>query len=190
MSIPKLQSSTTKSFSAFQKHNQVQSERTVTLMRQAIARLEAERQKITLFTLVQATRAVDDQGKGLAVKTILRNASARELFHQHSLSYQQRQQQSKRQKRKRPRLNLDAETRTAYRGLRTSDLICMVEELKQRIAVLKNQESKLETERAEAYRLRDETLQQNTVQLATLTKMKEQLTLLDQSHRGKGEIVR
>ncbi len=178
MHMTKLQSSTAKSISAFQKHNQVQSERTMTLTRQAIARLEAESQKITLLTLVQATRAVDEQGKGLAIKTILRNASARELFHQHSVSYQQRQQQSKRLKRKRSRLALDAETRAAYRGLRTSDLICMVEELKQRIATLETQQSKLQTERDEAYRLRDNALRQNTAQLAALTQMKEQIASL------------
>ncbi len=184
--MSKLQSSTQESISAFQKHNQVQSERTIALTRQAIAKLETERQKVTLIALVQATRAVDKQGKGLAAKTILRNADARELFHQHSLSFQQRQQQSKRLKRKHSRITLDADTRAPYRGLHASDLIRMVEELKQRIAAMKSQQSKLQTERDEAYRVRDEALQQNTAQLAALTKMKERLASLEQSHNAGG----
>jgi hypothetical protein len=153
---------------SFRERNQAQSQRVVELTRKAIAQLEAKHQAVTLNSVVAITASLDDQRKGLAAKTILRNPVAAALFHEHSPSYQARQQQAKRAKRKRVRL--DADTRAAYRGLRTSDLIQMMEDLKKQNTTLQTQCDKMKAERAEAYRLRDEALALNTRQLAALTR--------------------
>jgi len=137
------------------------------LTQKAITQLEADHQRVTLTTLVATTRTLDEGGKGLSSKTILRNVEAATLFRKHSPAYQTRQQKLKRVKRKRARV--DADTRAAYRGLRPSDLIQLVEDLKKENAEIRMQRDKFQAEREEAYRLRDEALEHNTRQLAALT---------------------
>jgi len=154
---------------AFGQYSQGKFKRTVELTRKAITKLETESKTVTLEAVCEATREFDEQGKGLRPMTILRNPEAAELFRQHSPAYQARQQKVGKAKRKRLKVNSDV--RTTYRGLRAPDLIQMVEDLKAQIAETKVQQDKLKTERDEAYRLRDEALQQNTQQLATLTKL-------------------
>jgi hypothetical protein len=97
---------------SFRERNLAQSQRVVELTRKAIAQLEANHQAVTLNSVVAITVSLDDQHRGLAAKTILRNPVAATLYHEHSPSYQARQQQAKRAKRKRVRL--DADTRAAY----------------------------------------------------------------------------
>jgi hypothetical protein len=139
------------------------------LTREAIAQLEENQQTVTLIAIVEATRVLDDEEKGLAPKTILRNPEAAELFHQHSPAYQERQRKAKKAKRKRSKVQSDVQA--AYRGLHRSDLIQMVEDLKQQNAEMKAQMEKLQTERDDAYQLRDEALEHNARQLAALTKV-------------------
>ncbi len=155
---------------AFAEHNQRKYERTVQLTRQAIDKLEKEGEAVTLATLCEATRPLDDQGRGLRPITVLRNPQAAELFHQHSAAYQARQQKAKKVKRKHPKITDD--TRTMYRGFRSSALIQAVENLKTQVAAMTVQQDKLKNERDQACQLRDEALQQNTRQLAALTKLK------------------
>jgi hypothetical protein len=159
---------------ALQQLNQTKFQRTVRLTRQAITKLQHEGQTVTLAAIAEATRLFDEDSKGITPTTILRNPEAATLFRQHSPAYQARQQQLKRSKRKAPRAKLDAQTRATYRGLRSSDLIQMIEDLKKQITELKAERDKLKAERDEAYRLRDEALQQNTRQLAALTKLMNQ----------------
>lgn len=159
---------------AFHQHNEDKYQRTIQLTRKAIARLEGEGQTVTLVGVVETTRAFDERGQGLSPATILRNPEARELFHQHSSAYQQRQQKAARVRRKRSRSSAITDVRTAYRGLRTADLIQMLEDLKQALADARNQQAQLQVERDEAYRLRDDVLQQNARQLAALMKLKAQ----------------
>ncbi len=154
---------------AFGQYSQGKFKHTVELTRKAITKLETESKTVTLEAVCEATRELDTQGKGLRPITVLRNSEAAELFRQHSPAYQARQQKVGKAKRKRSKINSDV--RTTYRGLRVPDLIQMVEDLKAQIAERKIQHDKLKTERDEAYRLRDEALQQNTRQLATLTKL-------------------
>jgi hypothetical protein len=154
---------------SFRQRNQVESERVVQLTQKALAQLEADHQTVTLTTVVASTRALDEETKGLSAKTILRNPEAARLFHEHSPAYQARQRRVRRAGRKRVQVNADA--RATYRGLRASDLISMVEDLKRRNAEIRMQRDKLQTERDEAYRLRDEALAQNTRQLAALTRL-------------------
>ncbi|MBI5033304.1 MAG: hypothetical protein HZB51_22520 [Chloroflexi bacterium] len=155
---------------SFRQRNQAQSQRVIDLTQKAIAQLEANHQAVTLNSVVAITQSLDDQRKGLSAKTILRNAEAATLFREHSLNYQVRQQKIKRAKRKRVRI--DGETRSTYRGLRLSDLIQMMEDLKKQNVALQTQCNKLKAEREEAYRLRDEALEHNTRQLAALTRQK------------------
>jgi hypothetical protein len=169
----------------FRQHNRAQSQRTVELTRRAIAKLEAEGQRVTLSALTAATRAVDTEQKGLAAKTILRNAEACALFHQHSSAYQQRQARAPRVKRRRSCPHLSADTRAIYRGLRTTDLIQMIEASKQSITEMKKDQARLQAERDEAYRQRDEALQQNVRQLAVLTELKERLGSRQPAREGK-----
>jgi len=154
---------------AFNQYRQATFERTVCLTDQAIANLEAAGKTITLAEVCQATRELDTQGRGLRPTSILRNPKAAELFHQHSPAYQMRQQRAQQAKRKHPKATVNSKVRAIYRGLRASDLIQLVEDLKAQIADLKQQQEKLRSEREEVGRLRDEALQQNTRLLATLT---------------------
>ena len=154
---------------AFNQYSREKFERTVQLTRKAIAKLEAEGQTVTLESVCEVTREFDERDKGIRPITILRNPEAAELFRQHSPAYRARQQKAGKAKRKRSKINSDI--LTTYRGLRAPDLIQMIEYLKAQIAEMKVQQDKLKTERDEAYRLRDEALQQNTRQLATLTKL-------------------
>lgn len=156
---------------SFRERNLAQSQRVVELTRKAIAQLEASHQAVTLNSVTEITASLDDQRKGLAAKTILRNPVAATLFHEHSPSYQARQQQAKRAKRKCVRI--DADTRAAYRGLRASDLIQMMEDLKKQNTTLQTQCDKLKAERAEDHRLRDEAIALNTRQLAALTRQQQ-----------------
>jgi hypothetical protein len=172
--VRKIDTASTPVPEAFPKHNQAQFRRTVALTEQAIAQLEAAGLAVTLARLAETTRALDERGKGLTAVTILRNPQARELFHQHSPAYLQRQQRVRRIGRQPSRRRLAADTRAAYRGLRAADLIRMLEDLKQALADAKAQQLKLQGERDEAYRLRDEVRLQNTRQLAALTKMNAQ----------------
>ncbi len=153
---------------AFSQRNQAQSERVIQLTRKALTQLETDHQAVTLTSLVAATRTLDEGGKGLSAKTILRNPAATVLFHQHSPAYQARQREVQRAKRKRVRM--DADSHGLYRGLRRSDLIQMLEELKRQNTELEMQRDQLQAEREEAYRLRDEALKHNTRQLAALTR--------------------
>ena len=156
---------------SFRQRNLAQSQRVIELTQKAIAQLEANHQSVTLNSVVAITQSLDDQRKGLSAKTILRNEEAARLFHDHSLSYQVRQQKVKRAKRKHVRVNAD--TRAIYRGLRPSDLIQMMEDLKKQNGALQTQCDKLRAEREDAYRLRDEALEHNTRQLAALTRQRQ-----------------
>jgi hypothetical protein len=157
----------------FHQHNQVRAQRTVQLTRQAIAQLKLAGAKITLAAVAEATRAFDELGKGLAPNTILRNAEACELFHQSSESYQHRRQQQSKATRRRSRMRLRSNASAAYRGLRTADLIQIIEQLKQTMAELQAQLSVLQTERDAARQFADDLQQQNIRQLAALTSVKK-----------------
>jgi L-rhamnose mutarotase len=153
----------------FAQRNQAQYQRVVRLTRQGIAELQARHQSITLLALSQITASLDQGGKGLSPRTILRNAEAAELFHQHSPAYQERQQEAKKAKRKRSKIKVNPDVRATYKGLHAADYIQMVEELKAKIEEMKVQQAKLQKERDEAYSLRNQALEQNTRQLAALT---------------------
>ncbi len=165
---------------AFSEHRRTAFERTVQLTQKAIAKLQAQGQAVTLSALSEATRAFDENGKGLEPNTILRNPEAAKLFRQQSLAYQRRQERARKAKRKHPKVNLDV--RATYRGLRPAEFIAMVEDLKTQIVALKAHQERLQVERDEAYRLRDQALQQNTRQLATLAKAMTQVQLTEKSH--------
>ncbi len=155
----------------FGQYNRTQYQRVVQLTEKAMAQLEASHQRVTLTTLADTTRAVDTEKRGLSARTILRNADAAALFRQHSPAYQERQQKATRARRKRARRQTNAEARAHYRGLRVSDLVPLVEELKAQVAQMNTHEAKLQAERDAAYRLRDEALEHNARQLAALTAM-------------------
>jgi len=154
---------------SFGQYNQVQYQRVVQLTEKAIAKLESTYQPVTLTALAEMTRSLDSEGKSISSRTILRNVDAAALFRQHSSAYQARQQKAKKVKRKRAKAKANTDVRATYRGLHSSDLIQMVEDLKTKIVEMKEQQEKLQAERDEAYRLRDETLQHNARQLAALT---------------------
>lgn len=158
---------------AFNQHNQARSQRTVQLTRQAIAKLKAAGQKITLSAVSEATRVFDESGKGLAPNTILRNLEARELFHQESPSYRQRQQRLGKIKRRRSRSGAISKPHAEYRGLPPSDLVQIIERLNQSVAKLQEQLSKHQAERDVAYRCCARLQQQNVRQLAALTILKQ-----------------
>lgn len=153
---------------SFHQRNVAQSERVIQLTQKAIAQLEMAHQVVTLSAVVATTQALDEQRKGLSSRTILRNAGAAKLFREHSPAYQIRQHTVKCAKRKRTRGSAD--TQAPYHGLRTSDLIQMVEDLKTQKAEVQAQRDKFQAERDEAYRLRDEAVEHNTRQLAALTR--------------------
>jgi hypothetical protein len=155
---------------AFRHYNETKYQRTVRLTRQAIAKLQADQQKVTLAAIAAATRTVDETGKGITTTTILRNSEAAALFRQHSPAYQARQQA----KSAASQPEVKEQIPVAYRGLSSTDLIQKIEKLKKQVANLKTQRNKLKVERDEAYRLRDEALQQNTQQLARLTQLMNQ----------------
>jgi hypothetical protein len=165
---------------AFREHRRTAFARTVQLTQKAIAQLQAQGQTVTLSAISEATRAFDEKGNGLEPNTILRNPEAAELFRQQSPAYQQRQERARKAKRKRPKANLDV--RATYRGLRPAELIAMVEDLKTQIVALKAHQERLQVERDEAYRLRDQALQQNIRQLAALTRSATLVQFTDQSH--------
>lgn len=157
---------------AFPQHNQAKYQRTIQLTRQAIAQLQAERQTVTLAAVVEATRAFTESGKGLTATTILRNPDTAALFHQHSPAYQQRQRvQSARLQ--------PAPAPATSSPLAVADLNPLVEALKKQVAELQVQQATLKSERDEAYRLRDEVLQQNTRQLAMLAQLTAKLERLE-----------
>lgn len=165
---------------AFSEHRHSAFVRTVQLTQKAIAKLQAQGQTVTLSALSEATQTLDESGKGLEPNTILRNPEAAELFRQQSPAYQQRQERARKAKRKRPKASSDV--RATYRGLRPAELMAMVEDLKTQIVALKAQQARLQGEREEAYRLRDQALQQNARQLVTLTQFVSQVPLTDQCH--------
>lgn len=142
------------------------------LTRQAITKLKTAGQKITLIAVSEATRALDESGKGLSPNTILRNSEARELFHQQSASYQQRQQRLGKVKRRRSRFHNISNLGAEYRGLRPSELIEIIVQLKQTITELQARETKLQAERDAVNQCCEELRQQNIRQLASLTKLK------------------
>ena len=158
---------------AFGRYCQTRFERTVELTWKAIAKLQTKGRTVTLVALAEATHEFDPKGKGLQPNTILRNPQAAEFFRKASPAYQVRQHKARNAKRKQPKPSSDV--RALYRGLRPVDLIAMIEDLKKQIAELKSQQEKLRTEREEANRLRDQALQQNTRQLAALTKSATQV---------------
>ena len=165
---------------AFSEHRRAAFERTVQLTQKGIAKLQAQRQTVTLSALSEVTRAFDENGKGLEPNTILRNPEAAELFRQQSPAYQRRQERA--QKAKRKHRKASSNVCATYHGLRPSDLIQMVEDLKTQIVALKTQQEHFQVQRDEAYRLRNQAVQQNTRQLATLTQSMSQVPLKDKSH--------
>lgn len=153
---------------AFRQYNETSSNRTVRLTRQAVAVLQAKKQTVTLAAIAETTRTLDETGHGLTPTTILRNPEAAHLFRQHSPAYQAKQQARLAQPAS------EAPIPAAYRGMSSAELVQMIEVLKKQAADLKTQRDKLKAERDEAYRLRDEALQQNTHQLAALTRLMNQ----------------
>jgi hypothetical protein len=154
---------------AFNQYRRDAFERTVRLTEKAIAKLKAADTPVTLAKVCEATREFDEHGKGLQPVTILRNPQAAELFHQHSPAYQERHRKTQKAKRKRAKTRTSSEARLAYRGLRAPDLIQIAEELRAQIIQLKTLQEKSRSERDEAYRCRDEALEQNAKLLAALT---------------------
>ena len=165
---------------AFGEHRRAAFARTVQLTQKALAQLQAQGRTVTLSALSEATRAFDAKGKGLEPNTILRNPEAAELFRQHSQAYQARQHKARSAKRKRPQVNSDV--RATYRGLRPAELMAMIEDLKTQIVALKAREARLQDDRDEAHRLRDQAVQQNTRQLARLTQSLSQAPLTEKTH--------
>jgi hypothetical protein len=155
---------------AFRQYNETSYERTVRLTRQAINVLQTGKRTVTLAAIAETTRAVDETGQGLMPTTILRNPEAAQLFRQHSPAYQAKQQA----KLAHPQPNIEAQIPAVYHGMSSAELIQMIEILKKQVPDLKTQRDKLKVERDEAYRLRDEALQQNTHQLAALTRLMRQ----------------
>ena len=156
---------------SFSQHNRTKFQRTVVLTQKAIKHLEAEGRTITLAAVCEATGHFDEGGKTLAPITILRNPEAAALFRQSSPACQARVQRAKKAKRKH-QMSLDV--RAVYHGLRARDLIQMIEELKGQITAMEAKQTQLKRERDEAIRLRDEALEQNVRQLATLTQLVSQ----------------
>jgi len=167
---------------AFSQHRRAAFDRSVRLTQKAIAQLQAQGQTVTLSALSEATRAFDENGKGLEPNTILRNPKAADLFRQQSPAYRQRQERVRKAKRKRPQI--DSDVRATYRGLRPAEFIAMIEDLKTQIVALKAQQERLQVERDEAYRLRDQAVQQNTRQMAMLTKSMTQVPSRDKNHES------
>ncbi len=165
---------------AFREHRRTAFARTVQMTPKVIAQLQAQGQTVTLSALSEATQAFDQNGKELEPNTILRNPESAKLFRQHSPACQACQHKARSAKRKCPKANPDAQA--TYCGLRSAEFIVMVEELKTPIVALKAQQERLRVERNEAYQLRDQALQQNARQLATLTKSMSQVQLTDPSH--------
>ncbi|MBI5028992.1 MAG: hypothetical protein HZB51_00595 [Chloroflexi bacterium] len=165
---------------AFGEHRHAAFERTVQLTQKAIAQLQTQGQKVTLSALSKATQAFDEKGKGLEPNTILRNPESAKLFREQSLAYQRRQERVRKAKRKHPQVKLDVQA--TYRGLRSVEFIAMIEDLKTQIVALKTQQARLQVERDEAHRLRDQALQQNMRQLARLTQSLSQIPLTEPSH--------
>jgi tRNA/tmRNA/rRNA uracil-C5-methylase (TrmA/RlmC/RlmD family) len=161
----------------FHRYNDERAQRTFQLTEQAITKLQATNQKVTLAAITAMTTTLDRQGKGLTPATILRNPRSRELFQKHSPVYQARQKHMRRVKRRRGRTNVSAELRAIYGGLRIPELIQLAEDLKQQISELKTHTSKLQQERDEAYRQRNAALLQNAKQLASLTQVQTQSAL-------------
>jgi len=155
---------------AFRQYNETKYQRTLRLTRQAIAKLQADNQKVTLATITEVTREVDETGKGITSMTILRNPEAAALFRQHSPAYQAKQQGRPASSQS----ESEEQIPVTYRGLNATDLIRRIENLKKQIAKLKKERNKLKVERDEAYRQRDEALRQNTQQLARLTQLMNQ----------------
>lgn len=125
-----------------------------------------------MLAISEATRSLNDSGKGLSPNTILRNAQARELFHQESVDYQQRRQRIGKVKHRRARVRDLSNLVLEYRGLRTSELIEIIVQLKQTNAELQTRQTKLQAERDAINQFCEELRQQNTRQLATLTHLK------------------
>jgi hypothetical protein len=146
---------------AFNQYRRAAYERTVRLTEQAIVKLREAGRNITLEAICEASRELDEQGKGLKPITLLRNPEAAELFHRHILAYRERQQKVRKAKRGRAKPKPNSEVRASYRGLRSPDLIQMVEDLKTQLTELKAQQEKLKAER-------DEALLHNARQLAAL----------------------
>jgi hypothetical protein len=153
-----------------QKRNRLMYQRTLQLTRDSIAKLESEGKRVTLNTIIETSRGLETSGKGIScAKTILHNAEAVDLFHQHSPAYHKRQQFVKKVKRKRTPIKKDL--RTEYKGLISSDWIMLVEDMKHQIKELKNQIEIIKSERDKAYKIRNEALQINTRLVVQLKKV-------------------
>ena len=61
-------------------------EKSVSLVEGAIDELLVEKQRISLTTIVQASKGIDPAGKGVSASTILRNKQCHALYKKHSLS--------------------------------------------------------------------------------------------------------
>jgi hypothetical protein len=158
-----------------QKRNKLMYQRTLQLTRDSITKLESEGKRVTLNAIIETSRGLETSGKGIScAKTILHNAEAVDLFHEHSPAYHKRQQFVKKVKRKRAPIKKDI--RTAYKGLISSDWITLAEDMKHQIKELKTQLVKYQEERDEAYKVRNEALQINTrlvVQLKNVLVLKK-----------------
>jgi hypothetical protein len=152
-----------------QQRNQTSFRRTVALATAAIEKLEAAGEKVTLANVAAATRSLDAEGRGISQTTIVRNPEALAIFRQHSPAYQKKAARKTRQAQNKPTQPVVDQ----YQALDRLDLIRMIEVLQTENARLKVCLSELQTERDTAYRLRDEALQQNTLQLAKLAELME-----------------
>ena len=103
---------------AFNQYRRAAYDQTVRLTERAIAKLRETGKNITLEAICEASRELDEQGKGLWPNTILRNPEAAELFHRHSSAYRERQQKVRKTKRGRAKPMPQSDVLAIYRGLR------------------------------------------------------------------------
>jgi hypothetical protein len=161
-----------------QQRNQTLFQRTVALTEAALAKLQADRQTVTLAAVATTTREIDPEGRGLSTTTIVRNPEALAAFRHHSPAYQQKLKQTTLCAR-----NKSSPTEAdPYPTLNRPDLIQMIETLQAENDRLKARLSALQVERDTAYRLRDEALNQNTRQLAVLARLMDPTKTSDETH--------
>lgn len=118
--------------------------------------------EVTEITFVDATKKVDDDGKGISHSTLYKNESVKEIFH--SINLKTSKARKIRKKTSKSKRSHDSNLRELYKGISKIDVIKSLESMKEENRILenKNQELKLE---------RDELKRQNENQLVLLTNL-------------------
>jgi hypothetical protein len=123
----------------FVSHRQKMFQRTVILTKSAIEYLEKQQQKVTLKRIVEVTKLVDPEGKGISEKAVVSNPEAHKIFQKHSTFFKDKRRRNPHNHRKKKTPEKPSGLTDEFKGLHRGALLKKLEEVIEENKMLKKE---------------------------------------------------